>query len=162
MVSTETERFLRASFVRRKRLNRKAGTELKTLNSGTHTQQVFPKMPAEERKEYELVPASRWVGSAQTGHSQQAPTVPPPRWEGDMILLASPFRRQTASPWCPLVWLPGQDAWSPCQEDPGQPSAGHWDSRSSWEHWVKLLKPGRFCELPGMFALCDGAEVKVG
>lgn len=43
----------------------KQSTELTTLHSGTHTQQGFLQMPAEDRKEYKLVAASSWVGSPQ-------------------------------------------------------------------------------------------------
>ena len=126
MMSTQTERILRASSVLERRLNRKSGTEL-------------------------------IQGHISSRHS--------PKWQvkkGDMIFLASPLRRQTTSLGCSLVWPPRQDTWSIYQGYSGQPSSECWGSGSLEEHWVKLVKPDRFSEPPGLFALCAEVEAIVG
>lgn len=118
MMSTQTERFLRASSVLERRLNRKSGTEL------------------------------------IQGH---IPSRHPPKWQvkkGDMIFLTNPLRRQTTSLGCSPVWPPGQGTWSLYKGYSGQPSSECWGSGSLEEHWVKLIKPDRFSEPPGLFALC--------
>lgn len=59
-----------------KRLSSKAGTELTTLHLGKQPQQVFPKMPAEDRKAYKLVPAFGGMGFPQTCGFQKALATP--------------------------------------------------------------------------------------